>query len=125
MSRVANELKEFVSNFNEPRVILVYDRFKKNEQINGFENPIANFLYYFLLDKGHAIYVSEAIGNKNLVNKLYSKIPDRLEIISKDLSLFTDKFVIRHMGRKSKNYPNGIWLNQGKHELPLDLNFEN
>jgi len=118
-TRVIRSLEKFLHNFEkEPRAFLVYVRYKGD--VNGFENPMARYIYNWLLDKGVGIYFSEASGNKNKEKSYLYMDPDIVH--HKNFSIHHNKIAIMHMGTPIGQYKNGIWLNKNLTDFPLDLN---
>ena len=114
------DLKKFISYFKEPRAILVYTRFKQDN--NGdYENPLAKHLTKKLLENHVLLYLSDAIGNKHLIDHLLSEDPS--EIYYKNFGLHHNRISIMHMGRPMEGQKYGRWLNRNNTDLPLDLNF--
>jgi len=114
------DLKELISHFKNPRAIPVYVRFKQGHN-KDYENPLAKHLTKRLLENQVLLYLSDAIGNKHLVDRSLCKDPN--EIYYKNFGLHHNRISIMHMGMPTEGQKYGRWLNQGKTDLPLDLNF--
>ncbi|MGV8151761.1 MAG: hypothetical protein ACP5OG_01645 [Candidatus Nanoarchaeia archaeon] len=127
--KIKKDLDQLLENFSEPRAILVYNNFRKGRD-NQEGNPLANYIYYHLLDKGVGLVFPD--------NKINSSLSGKIEIpISKKLVCWNDEYTqtyykhfgltensvrVMHMGLPKAGEKYGKLLNPGSIEIPLDLN---
>jgi len=123
-------LDEFISNFNDPRAILVYNCFKKS-RIGNLENPMANYVLNYLIDRGVIFHFPSNLTNKLLSGKFVENTKTKIycwgetysQTYYKNVGVHNNKLVVMHMSLPSPGKKHGRWLNQGNENLPLDLNF--
>lgn len=117
--KVRKDLEGFVSHFTDPIAILVYNTIKKNKE-GKFENPMANYIFNWLLDNNVALYFPNNETNKSLVTPWTD---DQTGTYYKNFGIYDDKIVVMNFSKPKKGQKHGIWLNKGDETIPLNINF--
>lgn len=119
-------LDNFISDFKDPRAIMVFNSFKKNK-IGNLENPMANFIFYHLIDRGVIFYSPSNLMDQKLTGKFkekkkYFSWGDDFKTYSKNVGLHNDRIAVMHFSVPKSGATQGKWLNKKDTIIPLDLN---
>jgi len=130
---VREGLDKLISNFQDPRAILIFNSFKKNK-IGNLENPMANYVFYHLIDKKVIFHFPGNFIDNHLSGKIKSDVKRRIydwdedyaKTYYKNVGLSESKLIVQHMARPRKD-KNGNLLKHGTSieikKFPIYLNF--
>jgi hypothetical protein len=127
--KVVKDLGDLLRNFEEPRAILIHNGFKKDNE-GKLINPLANYMYGRLLNRGVALIFPDNAENANLSGK-YAKEPtvaERLRewgdgdssVYYKRVGLHDRKLIVQYLAFPKKGANFGVSLDVK--EFPFKLN---